>query len=70
MIVWVLLAVTCVCNSVWCRVDPPEKYTNEWVIQTNGGADEAQLLALDMGYNFLGEVSVCKFQNSLRLNGN
>lgn len=32
-------------------------YSNEWLVRLEGGPDVAELLALELGYEFLGSVS-------------
>jgi hypothetical protein len=34
-----------------------QHYSNEWVVRLEGGPDIAQLLAEQLGYEFLGSVS-------------
>jgi len=53
LMLWVLAVVL----SVQGRIDPPEHYTNEWVIRMYGGENEVRKLASEKGYKYLAEVS-------------
>jgi hypothetical protein len=34
-----------------------QDYSNEWVVRLEGGPDVAELLAVQLGYDFIGPVS-------------
>jgi len=52
-LVWSLITLA----SALGKIDPPEHYTNEWVVQANVTLDHVKRIAEEHGYNYIEQVS-------------
>lgn len=59
-IIWAAIAIVCEISALvgaHTGQENAEYYSNEWVVRLAGGREVAELIAEQMGYKLLGEVS-------------